>query len=115
MPRYIHKKLNLAIANGQNIDEAKISLPAGTCVGMAAVVAGTRPVDFVDLTVLENGAEIVEGSDYQFFEKTNAGKWVESLRPMTFDCNRNVTVRLSANSNLVADFKLQVIFFIVQN
>lgn len=113
--RYEHKKLNLSIAAAGQLAEKKISLPSGTCVGMAVINTGADPDEFVDLTVLDNGSEVVEGSDYRFFKKTNGGRWIDSLRPMSFDCNRSVTVRLSADNVLAAKFNAQIIFVIVQN
>jgi hypothetical protein len=111
---YLHKKLNLTIAAGSALIENRLRLPAGKCVGMAAIKTGAAPDEFVDLTVLDQGSELVEGSDYRFYEKTSAGGWIDSLRPMRFDCNRDVTVRLSSNNVLAAEFKVQVIFLIVQ-
>jgi hypothetical protein len=112
--KYLHKKLNLTVANGAALAENRLRLPAGTCVGMAVINTGNDPDEFVDLSVLDQGSELVEGSDYRFYKKTNGGKWVDSLRPMRFDCNRDVTVRLSSAANLAAEFNLQVIFLIVQ-
>jgi|GEM_PF-7110009 len=112
--RYEQKTVNLAIDNGQSLDQGKVKLPAGKCIGMAAVMAGTKPTVFVNLGISENGVEIVQPSDWQFFEKTNGGTWLASLRNMSFDCDRDVTVDLSAAAALAADFKLQVIFIIEQ-
>lgn len=112
--RFEHKKVNLTIVLGTAIAESVIKLPAGTCVGMGAISTGNDPTKFVDLSVLDNGSELVEGSDYRFFVKTNGGRWIDGLRPMSFDCNREVTVRLAAASNLAADLSVQVIFVIQQ-
>mgnify|MGYP003638073057 CR=1 FL=1 len=115
MPQYRHKKVNLTIAAAGQLDEKKVNLPAGTCVGMAVIKTGAAPDEFVDLSILDNGSELVEGSDYRFYEKTNGGRWIDSLRPMSFDCNRDITVRLAADNAIAGGLKLQVIFFIIQN
>lgn len=115
MANYRHKKLNLTIAPGGQLDEKRINLPSGTCVGMAVIKTGADPDEFVDLSILDNGSELVEGSDYRFYEKTNGGRWIDSLRPMSFDCNRDVTARLSGNNPIPAGLKIQIIFFIIQN
>lgn len=112
--KFLHKKLNVTIPNGGTINDNRIKVPKGTCVGMAVINTGADPDQFIDLTVLDNGSEVVEGSDYRFYKKTNGGKWLDSLRPMRFDCNRDLTVRLSSDTAVAADFKVQVIFLITQ-
>ena len=111
---YVHKKINITVPLGQTLGEGRIRLPEGQCLGMGVISTGNDPAQFVDLSVLDNGSEIVEGSDYRFYVKTNGGKWIDSLRPITFNCNRTVDVRLAATTALAAALNVQVIFVIVQ-
>lgn len=111
---YIHKKVNVTIPIGQTVGEGRIKLPEGQNLGMGVISTGNDPAQFVDLAVLDNGSEIVEGSDYRFYIKTNGGKWIDSLRPITFNCNRTVDVRLSTSVALGTALNVQVIFVIVQ-
>ena len=106
--------INVSIAAGQAIGTGRLRLPSGKCVGMAVAKKGNDHTDFIDLTVKDNGREIVEAADYSFSEKTNAGKWLDSVRPLSFDCNRVVDVEFTTPTVLAADIKFQVLFFIIQ-
>lgn len=107
-----HKKVNLTIAPNGTSDSKTVHLPAGICTGMATLSISAEPDEFVDLSVLDGGSEIFQGQDYRFSQRTSAGKWEDSLRPMTFDCNRTITVQLSSDAQLAAGLKVQVIFLI---
>ena len=111
---YEDKIAELSITAGQNLAEKNVHLPSGVCIGIAAVPIGAAPGQFTNLTVLDNGRELVQGKDYQFFERSKNGRYIDSLFPVTFDCNRTITVQLSASAALAADFKLQVVFLIAR-
>jgi hypothetical protein len=106
--------INVTVANGQSIGTGRLRLPSGKCVGVAVAKRGNDHTDFVDFAVKDNGREIVKAADYSFSEKTNAGKWLDSVRPMAFDCNRVVDVEFTTPTVMAADIKFQVLFFIIQ-
>ncbi|EAR15433.1 hypothetical protein [Robiginitalea biformata] len=107
--------VDLTIIAGQSITEESIKLPAGKCVGMGVISAGADPTQIVNLSVLDGGSEVVKASDYRFSVRTNGGPWLGTLRNRSFDCNRNVTVRLASAANLAADLTIQVLFVILRD
>ena len=114
--RYEQKKVEVTIADGGTLASNTIKLPFGTCVGMSvAKIDNANHGDFVNLSVKDGGGAVVEASDISFFEKTSGGRWIDSLRPMSFECNRNVEVELSTATALSGgNFKAQVLFVILQ-
>ncbi|WP_291866649.1 hypothetical protein [Maribacter sp.] len=111
----VYKTINLTIQPNQNFAEVKTSLPYGKCIGMTIITTTTpEPNEIVNLTILDGGNEIVEGSDFRLSKKTTAGKWIDSLRPMSFNCNRNITTRLSSENPLPGGLKTQVLYYIIQ-
>lgn len=112
--RFEQEVVNVTIAAGQSIGSGRLRLPNGKCVGLAVKKIGADHTDVIDLAVKDNGREIVKAADYGFSEKTNAGKWLDSVRPMSFDCNRVVDVEFTTPTAMAAQIKFQVLFFIIQ-
>tara|TARA_R110000744_G_scaffold111077_1_gene209254 strand:+ start:42 stop:410 length:369 start_codon:yes stop_codon:yes gene_type:complete len=110
--RTVDLKLSAA---GASTVQKDMQLPDGAVIGMALVWRGTKPTESVKLRVLDAGSEIIRGKNYQFYEKTAAGKYTDSLYPATFQCNRTITVELYSTAALAADFSVEVMFLIYKS
>lgn len=98
---------NTAIAND------KIFIPDGKVVAIAAIVAGNTENRIINLSILDNGNEVIKPADVRFSTKTSGGSFKESMRPVDFSGGRNFETKLVANATSATEnITVQVLFLI---
>ena len=106
-------KLTLPAANA-TIDSSSIKLPDGKVIGIGVVDYGNSTGELINLSILNNGNEVVSPSDLSFSKQQPGGGFLNSLRPVDFDGGYEYNVRLSAYTAARAtDVTVQVLFAIV--
>ena len=95
--------------------EELIDLPEGQITHIGLVKEGTA-TDIVNLEVLQNNSRLLDPVDIRFSERTTAGSFLESLRPVSgISGGRTLQVRLAAlNASRATDLTVQVLFAIQQ-
>ena len=115
MENWKQKSLALTILNGENAAEGVLRVPAGKCVGIGVVSFGTEPNTPVSISIKDGGNEVVETMNYKFFEKTNGGRYIDSLIPVNFKCDRSLEIKITTTNNVAADFGIETMFLILQD
>ena len=82
-------------------------------MAIAAIVAGDTENRIINLSVLSNGNDVVRPADVRFSQKTNAGTFIDSMRPVDFLGGRVYETRLVASSlSATQTITVQVLFMI---
>ena len=69
--------------------------------------------EIIDLSVAENGNDVLRPCDVRFSEPKSAGRWLDALRPTTIDGGRTLTFKLNAyTANRLNAVKVQVLIAI---
>ena len=111
--RYEYVTANVLLAKRTNSGNKNIDIPSGRVVAMGCISAGDTENRIIDLSILNNGNEVIKPSDYRFSEKTSGGDYLQSLRPVDFDGGRMYETRFSAPvASLTEDVNFQVLFVI---
>ncbi|WP_130735507.1 hypothetical protein [Flavobacterium sp. J27] len=106
-------KVTLPAANG-TIDSSSIKMPDGKVIGIGVVVSGNSTQELINLSILNNGNEVLSPSDLSFSKQQPGGGFLNSLRPVDFDGGYEYTVRLSAyTAARPTDVTVQVLFAVV--
>ncbi len=113
-PRYEFLTVNVSLIKNTTVGQQRnFSIPSGKVVAMGCVVAGDTENRIIDLSILNNGTEVVRPADYRFSEKTNGGDFISSLRPVDFDGGREYEVQFAANQASVGvDLNFQVLLVV---
>jgi len=112
--RYEYVVADVFLAKTTNTGtESMIDIPSGRVVAMGTVMAGDAENRIINLSVLNNGNEVIKPADYRFSEKTSGGDWLQSLRPVDFDGGRKYETRFVAPvASANEDLNFQVIYVI---
>ncbi|MEM1339832.1 MAG: hypothetical protein AAGF96_18875 [Bacteroidota bacterium] len=113
---YKHRMARIVIAVGDNANDTSLKLPAGTCIAYAMkVYGGDGDANPIKLALKDGGNEIVEPLSQGFLEKTNGGRYVDSMVPTSFRCDINVEIFATAYQNMVNAAIIDVFFLINQD
>ena len=111
--KYEYVVANVLLAKTTNSGNKNIDIPSGRVVAMGAIAAGNTENRIIDLSILNNGNEVIKPSDYRFSEKTSGGDYLQSLRPVDFEGGRLYETRFTASvASAVEDVNFQVLFVI---
>ena len=106
-------KVTLPAANA-TVDSTSIKMPDGKVIGIAQVNTGNSTNELINLSILNNGNEVLSPSDLSFSQQQPGGGFLNSLRPEDFAGGYEYNVRLSAYTPSRAnDVTVQVLFAIV--
>ncbi len=103
----------LTLAAGETRADKDLHLEKGERIVVAAVPA-TEPGKIVNLGLYEGGNEISSPMDIAFWERSNAGQYLDGFKPISFKGGTTVTTRLTTATALVADLQVQVVFGIIK-
>lgn len=110
-----YETVNISLPINTAIASEKISIPDGKVVAMATTPIVNIENRIINLSVLDNGNEVIKPADVRFSEKTSGGTFKESMRPVTFDGGRSFEVKLVANTTSATEaITVQVMFLIEQ-
>ncbi len=113
---YKHRLARIVIPAGDSANDTSIKLPAGTCIAYAMkVYGGDGDANPIKLAIKDGGNEVVEPLSQAFLEKTNGGRYVDSLVPTNFRCDINVDLFATAYQNLATAAIIDVFFLINQD
>lgn len=111
--KYEYETVNVSLAVNTVLSNENVTIPAGKVVAIAAVVAGNTEDRIINLSILQNNQDVVRPADIRFSEKTNAGTFKDSMRPVDFLGGRTFEARIVANSaSLTEAVAVQVLFMI---
>jgi hypothetical protein len=111
--KYEYVVANVLLAKTTNSGNKNIDIPSGRVVALGVVAAGNTENRIIDLSILNNGNEVIKPSDFRFSEKTSGGDYLQSLRPVDFDGGRLYETRFSASvASIAEDVNFQVLFVI---
>jgi hypothetical protein len=107
------KAVEVFLDKGNAANTETIDLPDGEITHIGLVKDGTT-TEIINLEVLQNNSRLLDPIDIRFSERTGAGTFLESLRPVSgITGGRTLQVRLSAlNSTRTDDLTVQVVFVI---
>ena len=105
--------VNVAIPVNTTLAAEKINIPDGDVVAMAAIVVGNPEARLINLSVLDNGNEVIKPADVRFSTKTSGGSFKESMRPVSFQGGRSFETKLVASvASATEAITVQVMFLI---
>lgn len=105
--------VDVSLAANVGLASEKISIPDGKVIAIAAIVAGNTENRIINLSVLDNGNEVIKPADVRFSQKTSGGSFKESMRPVNFNGGRNFETKLVANAiSTTQAVTVQVLFLI---
>lgn len=108
-----YRTVNITLSNTEKSVTAPVNIPSGEVVRIGNVSQGNTDNDIIDMSVLDNGNEVLKPCDLRFSEPKSAGRFLDSLRPVNFDGGRSYDVKLNAfNATRTNDVTVQVIFAI---
>ena len=108
------RKQVLTIEAGSKYDQNTIQIPPGKRVVAAAI--GSRPIDqIVNLGFDENGSEIETEMDLSFWKKNDTGRFLDGFKSLEYTGGTTLTLKLTATTDVDADFQVQVVFGIVES
>ena len=108
-------KVTLPAANS-TVDSTSIKMPDGKVIGIAVVDTGNTNNELINLSILNNGNEVLSPSDLSFSKQQPGGGFLNSLRPVDFSGGYEYNVRLTAYTpNRANDVTVQVLFAVVPN
>lgn len=107
---------NVAFDKNTASNQTFTDIPSGKVVAMGAIAAGDTENRIINLSVLNNGNEVIKPCDFRFTEKTSGGDWMQSLRPVNFDGGRLYETRFNApnGASTLEDLNFQVIYVIAK-
>ena len=110
-----YKTIVVTLPSGSSsVDSTSIKMPDGKIVGIAATSTGNEPREIINLSVLNNGNEVVRPADLSFSTQQSGAGFLNSMRPVDFDGGYEYNVRLTAYTPSRAnDIVVQVIFAVV--
>lgn len=105
--------VDVSLAANVGLASEKISIPDGKVIAIAAIVAGNTENRIINLSVLDNGNEVIKPADVRFSQKTSGGSFKESMRPVNFNGGRSFETKLVANAiSTTQAVTVQVLFLI---
>ena len=107
------KTLNMILPAGETRADKDISLEVGERIVVAAAPA-SKPGKIVNLGLYEGGNEISSPMDVSFWERSNAGQYLDGFKPISFKGGTTITTRLTTTTPLAADLQVQVVFGIIK-
>lgn len=108
------KTTRLSLAEGEQVAEKDINVPPGKRV-VAAAVTGQAANQLVNMGLFENGNEISTPADLKFWERSNAGLYLDGFRPLSYKGGSNITVRVSSPKPmaLATGLDVEIVFGII--
>lgn len=114
MKKVIWKTLRVVMPVGETYAEGDISLERGERI-LAAAVASKSPGQLVSLGLYENSMEVSAPMDLQFWERSNAGKFLDGFKPLDYSGGGTVQAKLNAKTAIAAeDLQVEMVFAIIQ-
>ena len=108
-------KVTLPAANS-TVDSTSIKLPDGKVIGIAQVNTGNTTGELINLSILNNGNEVLSPSDLSFSKQQPGAGFLNSLRPVDFSGGYEYNIRLTAYTPSRAnDITVQVLFAVISN
>jgi hypothetical protein len=99
----------------ETLDSQTVQIPSGNIVAMAAIVAGNPEARILNLSVLQNGFEVVQPADVRFSERTSGGTYRGSMRPINLPGGRQYEVRLVATTASLTEKVAVQVQFMIEN
>ncbi|MVO09752.1 hypothetical protein GOQ30_11340 [Flavobacterium sp. TP390] len=117
MKKFETKIINVTLpAANSTVDSTSIKLPDGKVIGIAQVNTGNTSGEIINLSILNNGNEVLSPSDLSFSKQQPGGGFLNSLRPVDFEGGYEYNIRLSAYTPSRANnITVQVLFAVVTN
>lgn len=106
------KTVKLVIPAGSKDGSAKVNIPRGTAVYMAAV-AVPAPATIIDISASENNQNIIDPIDIRFYDG-GIGAFQQRARLMPYNGGSDIEVFAKAVDNVVAKTTIEVVFEIWQ-
>ena len=103
------KTQNITLKAGETRADKDISLEVGERIVVAAAPA-SKAGKIVNLGLYEGGNEISSPMDLSFWERSNAGQYLDGFKPISFKGGTTITTRLTTTTPLAADLEVQVVF-----
>ena len=113
MKKVIWKSADVIMKAGAILAETDIHLEKGERI-LAAAHSVDKPGKIVNLGLFEGAQEISAPMAIPFWERSNAGLFLDGFKPLAFTGGGTVTVRLSTKVALASDVQVQVVFGIIQ-
>lgn len=113
MKKVIWKSLEVNLVAGETVAEGDIHLERGERIVAAASVP-VKPGKVVTLGLFENGQLASPSMDLGFWERSNAGHYLDGFKPIEYKGGTTITARLATKVALAADCQVQVVFGIIQ-
>ena len=116
MKKVLWKTLQLSLVVGQSIGEKDITLEKGERI-VCAAISNRTPDELVQLGLYENGNKISDPMNLKFWERSNAGQYLDGFKPIEFKGGSQLTARLTSNVALTGatDLQVEVVFGIIQD
>ena len=108
------KTLRVKFAVGESFTEKEISLPSGKRI-VAAAIAKPVPTVLINLGLFENGNEVSAPMDLEFWKKSEAGQYLDGLKPLGYNGGATVSARLSATNALATAIEVEIVFGIIKD
>lgn len=111
--RIDYRTINLTLASDASQTEADLKVPAGTICAIGAITQGNTLGEIIDLSVSDNGNDVLRPCDVRFSEPKSAGHWLEAMRPTSLEGGRTLTFKLAAyTASRASEIKVQVLIAI---
>lgn len=108
-----YRTINLTLPADTSQTEADLKVPAGLVCAIGTITEGNTNGEIIDLSIAENGNDVLRPCDVRFSEPKSAGRWIDALRPTTIDGGRTLTFKLNAyTANRPNAVKVQVLIAI---
>lgn len=105
--------LEVTLSAGQVTDNETVHLPDGECTRVVAMVIKGEATENVNISLMDSsGNDIVKPHTYKLWEQRIGGSYFDSLKPVDFNCGRNVKAVLTAPDALAGDITFQFLFYI---
>lgn len=110
-----YKTINVTLAADSQTAEKGTKIPSGKIIAIGTVTKGNANSEIIDFSLLDNNNEILSPADLSFSEKTNGGRWIDSMRPVHLDGGREIDAKLYAyTSSRAEDIQVQVLFAVIE-
>lgn len=114
MKKVIWKTLRVTMPVGETVATGKVSLEKGERI-LAAATSGDKPGQLVSLGLFENENEVSTPMDLHFWEKSNAGKFLDGFKPLDYTGGGTVEARLSTKTAIATkDLQVEMVFAIIK-
>lgn len=107
--------VEVTLTAGQSTNNVKMSLPTGICKRVGVVISDGSATENVNISLIDMaGNDIVKSHSYKFWEQRQGGDFFDSLKPVNFNCGKEIKPTLTAPTPLAGDITFQFMFLIAQ-